>query len=142
MEKQVIENKLESLRRCIDRIQSKKPDSIDALTGDYDLQDILSVNLERAVQQCVDIGAHIIADTQDSPPETMGDVFDNLKDLKVISDHLANRMRKAVGFRNIAVHTYQDVDWEIVYQIVTKNLIDFIEFARSVSIYMESQDDH
>ena len=72
----------------------------------------------------------------------MGAVFDNLKDLKILSDHLANRMRKAVGFRNIAVHTYQDVDWEIVYQIVTKNLIDFIEFARSVSIYMESQDDH
>jgi uncharacterized protein YutE (UPF0331/DUF86 family) len=142
MEKQVIENKLESLRRCIDRIQSKKPESLDALTGNYDLQDILSVNLERAVKQCVDIGAHIISDTQDSPPETMGDVFDNLRNLKVISDHLANRMRKAVGFRNIAVHTYQDVAWEIVYQIVTKNLIDFIEFARSVSIYMESQDNH
>ncbi|MCK5852244.1 DUF86 domain-containing protein [bacterium] len=42
-------------------------------------------------------------------------------------------MIKAVGFRNIAVHTYQDIDWEIVYSIVTKNLDDFVEFAKQIT---------
>ncbi len=42
-------------------------------------------------------------------------------------------MIKAVGFRNVAVHTYQNIDWEIVYSIVTKNLTDFVDFAKIIN---------
>jgi uncharacterized protein YutE (UPF0331/DUF86 family) len=45
---------------------------------------------------------------------------------------LANRLRKAVGFRNIAVHSYQSINWDIVHAIATDHLEDFEEFARAV----------
>jgi len=61
MDREVIEQKLESLRRCVLRIQDKCPPSAEGLVDDVDLQDILSLNLSRAVQLCVDISAHIIA---------------------------------------------------------------------------------
>ena len=51
----VIASKLESLRRCLDRIKSKKPKSLDQLLEDIDMQDILALNLERSIQLCVDI---------------------------------------------------------------------------------------
>ena len=61
MDQQVIDQKLESLRRCLLRIDSKQPFDAHQLSDDFDLQDIISLNLTRAVQMAVDIGAHIAA---------------------------------------------------------------------------------
>ncbi len=41
-------------------------------------------------------------------------------------------MRKAVGFRNTAVHAYQELDWEVVHDIVTRRLGDFADFVREI----------
>jgi uncharacterized protein YutE (UPF0331/DUF86 family) len=61
MDNDVIANKIERIRRCITRVELKCPGSANQLAEDYDLQDIISVNLERAIQSCVDIATHIIA---------------------------------------------------------------------------------
>ncbi|MHC4886715.1 MAG: type VII toxin-antitoxin system HepT family RNase toxin [Planctomycetota bacterium] len=132
MDNGVVANKLESLRRCVVRIESKVPDSAEALKKDVDCQDILSINLERAVQVCVDISSHIVATTELPAPATMGEGFDQLAELGVISSELAVRMRKAVGFRNLSVHAYDEIDWEIVFSIVTKHLSDFTAYARAI----------
>ena len=46
-------------------------------------------------------------------------------------------MHKAVGFRNISVHDYRTLDWNIVYSICTKNLVDFEGFIREITIYFK-----
>ena len=133
MDREVIEQKLESLRRCLTRIGEKCPATPDALATNPDAQDIVALNLTRAVQLCVDIGAHLIAGKEIPPPETMGSTFDVLADLEYITPALALRLKKAVGFRNIAVHNYQAIDWEIVHAIATRNLGDFSDFAQAVA---------
>lgn len=133
MDRRLIEEKLEVLRRCIKRIEEKRIASMEILAADPDLQDIISLNLTRAVQLCVDIAAHIIADSNVPAPGTMAQAFDVLAVLKVIEPNLADKMKKAVGFRNIAVHNYQAIDWEIVYNICHKNLDDFRLFAQAIA---------
>lgn len=133
MDKGVISNKLESLRRCIQRIRDKTPASAALLISDSDIQDIICLNLERAVQLCVDLASHIIADSDLQAPGSMGESFEQLRRLKLIPDKLAGRMKKAVGFRNVAVHAYQEINWKIVYAIITTRLEDFVAFARAVS---------
>jgi len=49
MDKQIVDQKLESLRRCIERIQEKLPVTAKDLATDFDKQDIVSLNLSRAV---------------------------------------------------------------------------------------------
>lgn len=132
MDKDVLLNKLESLRRCIVRVQDKTPDSLDLLMNDCDLQDIVVLNLERAVQICVDIGLHIISDLEVPIPDTMAQTFVSLKQAGYLNDATAERMVKAVGFRNTAVHAYQEIDWEIVYRIITEHLDDFRDFSRQI----------
>ena len=63
MDRLIVERKLDSLRHCLERIASKRPASVAALERDADLQDVLTLNLSRAVQICVDIGV--------SAPETV-----------------------------------------------------------------------
>ena len=50
-----------------------------------------------------------------------------------MSDALAGNLKKAVGFRNIAVHSYESINWNIVHSIVKIHLTDFTEFARVIA---------
>ena len=132
MDKDVVLNKLESLRRCLQRVQDKTPASVDLLVENYDLQDIIVLNLERAIQACVDIGLHIISDLEVPVPETMAQTFETLKKAGCLDAETAERLAKSVGFRNTAVHAYQQIDWEIVFCIITKHLDDFRGFSRQI----------
>ncbi|MCX7192386.1 MAG: DUF86 domain-containing protein [Proteobacteria bacterium] len=134
MDREVVEHKLESLRRCIVRIETKCPGDYASLAADFDLQDIVSLNLSRAVQISVDIGAHLISGMEVQPPGTMGQTFDLLAQEGVINEKLASSLKKAVGFRNIAVHSYDVINWEIVHSIVKFHLADFSEFAKIIAM--------
>lgn len=139
MDKDVVLNKLESLRRCLKRVQDKTPESCDILIDDYDLQDIIALNLERSVQLSVDIGLHIISDLEVQVPDTMAKTFVVLKQANCLDGAVADRMIKAVGFRNTAVHAYQEIDWNIVYRIITEHLDDFRDFSRQVLGFIDSR---
>ena len=110
MKNEVILKKMTSLKHCLDRLEEKRPERWESFLGDYDLQDIVSVNLERAVQLTVDIGLQSLLETDIQPPESMGEVFSFLNREKIISEELAQNLKSAVGFRNIAVHEYEEID--------------------------------
>lgn len=132
MDRRLIEERLESLRRCLQRVSDKCPADAATLARDLDAQDIVALNLSRAVQMCVDIGAHLIAAGESPPPGTMGETFDILSATGQIPDELALRLKRAVGFRNIAVHNYQSINWDIVFAICDRHLVDFRDFAAIV----------
>ena len=137
MDREVVDQKLESLRRCLLRIESKCPADALVLAADVDLQDIVSLNLSRAVQLSVDIGAHLIAGMNVPPPGAMGQTFDLLAQEGVLSSELANGLKKSVGFRNIAVHNYESINWHIVHNIVKNHLAEFSEFAKAIVDWSE-----
>lgn len=128
----VIFQKISSLARCINRIEEKRPESIDELINSYDLQDIISVNLEWAIQQSVDIALIVLSNMEVPTPATMAEAFVELKERKVISEETAKNMISAVGFRNIIVHTYKKIDWEIVWSIITKHIEDFKRYSHEI----------
>ncbi|HYW04455.1 MAG TPA: DUF86 domain-containing protein [Gammaproteobacteria bacterium] len=132
MDRLILEEKLEALRHCVVRVEQRRTHSADELRSDPDRQDILTLNLTRAVQLCVDMATHIIAESEEPAPQTMGEAFDALAHLGVIAPSLAARMKSAVGFRNIAVHNYQTIDWDIVFAITHEGLGVFQEFAAAV----------
>jgi uncharacterized protein YutE (UPF0331/DUF86 family) len=137
MDPDIVNAKLESLARCIRRIEDRCPDSLQGLSENIDAQDIVVLNLERAVQIAVDIGSHILLDFPVPSPDSMAGVFLALGKAQVIDDALATRLAKAAGFRNIAVHEYASIDWSIVYTIVTTRLDDFRDYARTIARLLE-----
>lgn len=54
MDRLILEEKLESLRRCVRRLEDKRATTAAALRLDVDRQDIIALNLTRAMQLCVD----------------------------------------------------------------------------------------
>ncbi len=137
MDRGVLNAKLESLRRCMARVEATVPPTPELLAEDINAQDVVSLNLVRAVQVCVDIAAHLVADRECAVPDTMAGCFDALSRLGILSPSIAARMRRAVGFRNLSVHAYDMMDWGLVHAIATGRLDDFAEFARSVQACLD-----
>lgn len=133
MDKEVLQMKLEALIHCVQRIKSQEITSVDELESNIDKQEIIILNLQRAVQICVDIGNHILLDYETPTPSTMSETFKYLADNKLISSKNAEELSHAVGFRNIAVHQYENLDCKIIYAIITSHLDDFKNFAGAIS---------
>jgi uncharacterized protein YutE (UPF0331/DUF86 family) len=134
----VIASKLESLRRCLDRITSKKPESLDQLLGNIDLQDILALNLERSIQLCVDIANHILSTLDDSPAMSMAESFERLSEKEIISIEMAGNLRRAVDFRNLSVHAYDKIDWNLVWNNLGSDLNDLVNFVEIIESKYDS----
>ncbi len=137
MDTEIIRSKQDSIARCIARIETKRNLPYEALLEDYDAQDVVTLNLERAVQLACDIAAMILAETNEPVSDTMRATFATLQRIQVLSKTTTEHMMKAVGFRNIAVHAYQEIDWAIVYNIVHERLNDFRDFIREVDQYLQ-----
>ena len=132
IDKKVIGEKLISLNRCLERIKLHTPTTVEALQNDFDAQDIISLNIQRAVQISVDIAAHILAEQLHEQTPTMAETFLTLSKYGILESQLASRLAKAVGFRNIAVHEYNTLDMDILYSIITKEIGCFYEFSDTV----------
>jgi uncharacterized protein YutE (UPF0331/DUF86 family) len=133
MDRVLIAEKLEALRYCIARVAERCPSELVKLEGSADLQDIVVLNLTRSIQLCVDIASHIIAASDEAAPTTMSEALNKLAQLRIIDARLANELTKAVGFSNIAVHNYEQVDWKIVHEICNTRLDDFRQYASAIS---------
>lgn len=133
MDRTIVEEKLEALRHCVERIRSKCPEDVEQLTQSADLQDIIAMNLARAVQLSVDVAAHILAHGDVPAPTTMAESFEALRAQGVVDEEVAGNMKRAVGFRNIAVHAYEKINWAVVHHVCRHRLVDFERFAGAVS---------
>lgn len=133
----VLHAKAEALLRCLARIRATCPADAASLARDIDAQDIVSVNLIRAVQLAVDMATHAVASLGLPPPTSMGESFDRLVDGERLDAALARRLRGAVGFRNIAVHAYDRIDWALVHVLATTRLADLEALAKALLLPAE-----
>ena len=90
------------------------------------------LNLERASQASIDIATHIVKTRNLGLPNSSRELFSMLLNAGIISEKICKQMQGMVGFRNIAVHDYQNLNIEIVVAIVENHLGDFEGFVREV----------
>ncbi len=126
----VVLNKKESIERCIRQIRRyyAEPSEL-PFTDDFLKQDAIALNLQRAAEQCIDLANHVVRVKRLGIPKQSRDGFGMLRAAGVISDPLARNLEGMVGFRNVLVHDYQNLDLNIMQNIIEYRLGDFIEFT-------------
>lgn len=85
-----------------------------------------------AIEAGVDVAQHVCASEGWGPPRDNGDAIRLLGAHGVLSADLADRLRRAVGFRNVLVHDYVEVDDGIVLERLA-NLADLDDFVAVVA---------
>lgn len=128
----VVLNKIQTIQRCLKRIREEYVGFEDSFEENHTKQDSVILNLERASQASMDIATHIVKVKDLGLPNSSRELFDLLLEHKIISQDVCKQMQGMVGFRNIAVHDYQNLNLEIVVAIVEKHLGDFEGFVKEV----------
>ena len=129
--KAVILNKYESIERCINRINEEYEGNLQNLE-DYRKLDSIVLNLQRACELVIDIAMYIVSTEKLGIPQTKKEAFEILFKNNYIDENTLQRMKGMIGFRNIAIHDYKQIDEEILKDVIEKHLKDLLEFARSM----------
>lgn len=132
MAKDVVLNKIATIERCIRRIHEEYDGFEVDFKSDFTKQDSVILNLERTSQATIDIATHIIRDKKLGLPNTSRELFVLLNENHIVTEHTSVKMQAMVGFRNIAVHDYQNLNIDIVVAIVEKHLMDFDHFREEI----------
>jgi len=101
------------IERCVARVHEVHAGEDDVFARDLTRQDAIVLNLQRACE-----------------------AFDLLERVGLIDSDLAMRMKRMVGFRNVAVHDNRKLDLEIVRSIIGARLPDFLDFTRTALALM------
>lgn len=126
----IILNKSAIIERCLKRIQEEYSKDKNALRHNYNQQDAIILNLQRACEAVIDMGMHVVRLRKLGPPQSTRDIFSLLEQNNIISLDLKQSLQSMIGFRNIAVHEYQTLNLEIVMQIIEKHLKDLSKFSQ------------
>ncbi len=126
----ILLQKKASMERCIKQARDyyARP-SETPFSKDYLRQDAVIANLHRACEQCIDMANHVIRLKKLGLPAASTESFTLLRKADIIDDELERKLKGMVGFRNIVVHQYRDIDITIVVEVVEKEADDLIEFA-------------
>lgn len=127
----VIINKFQTIEKCINRIKEEyeeNPENLD----DYRREDMIVLNLQRACEAASDLAAYIVSTRKLGLPQSKRDNFKLLEENKIIDSQTSKNMQNMIGFRNIAVHEYKEIDTEILKNIIEKHLDDLLDFARII----------
>jgi uncharacterized protein YutE (UPF0331/DUF86 family) len=125
----VVLNKASVIERCLARVREEHGGDDGVLTRDLTKQDSIVLNLQRACEASIDLGMHLVRRARLGIPQDSRDAFDLLVPGAGLDPDLALRLKRMVGFRNVAVHDYQALNLDIVRAIVQGHLQDLADFA-------------
>lgn len=96
--------------------------------------------LVTTIEGCVDVAHHIISSESFGSPDTNADALRRLGEHGVVDPDLARRLGRAVGFRNVLVHQYTQVDDDRVIAMLGE-LGDLRQFVAEVSAWLLAKRD-
>lgn len=126
----VLLNKAASIERSIRRVREEHAGDDRNLQANQTRQDAILLNLQRACETSIDAAMHLVRVRRLGVPQETREAFDMLERAGVIDARLCGRLKKMVGFRNVAIHEYQKLNLEVVRRIIGEHLDDFLEFTR------------
>jgi len=117
-------NKCAIIRRCLARVAEEFQNDPSRLEN-FTVQDAIVLNLLRACESAIDLAMHHVAESRLGIPQHSRDAFDLLRQHRLLTPETAGAMMNMVGFRNIAVHSYQQLQRPILEAILLRHLGDF-----------------
>ncbi len=120
--------KTSSVSRAVAAIRTVREGEHGDLPG-WIIDDVTVLNLERAIEALIDLANHLLAANKLAIPRSASDAFRLCVESGIVSPDLADIAGRMVGFRNVAVHRYVDLNHEIVESIVKRHLPDIERVA-------------
>ena len=135
VDRAVIKTKLAFADARLQELKFHSRVSLDRFRNDCTLQAAILHHLQVGVQSCMDIASHIVADESWGVPGTSKDLFEFLRQHRVITAALSAETKEVVGFRNLVVHAYDKLDLRRAHANLPAYRRAIAHFLKAVVIY-------
>jgi uncharacterized protein YutE (UPF0331/DUF86 family) len=133
VDKALLAAKIAAVRDATARIRGVLPASSSAFVEDRTTREVVILNLFVAIQTCLDLASHWLADAGWDVPATYGELFTALAEHGVLDRGLAARLATATGLRNLIAHQYGVVDWNRIYDVAVTDVSDLDAFCATLA---------
>ena len=140
VDRTVLAAKLAAVRDAVARIADVLPATSDEFRSDRTTREIVTLNLFFALQDCLALATHWLADAGWDVPRSYGEVFAVLGERGVLDRELAARLRAAAGLRNLIAHQYGILDYDLLFVAATEQRGDLLAFCEQLAQLAADED--
>ena len=140
VDKDLVLTKAGNVKKHLNRVEIKAKTDLKTFLKDIDRQEIIAFNLEVAVQNCIDIAAHIIGAEGLGVPGSTAEMFYLLEENDYLSPEITEKMIKAVGLRNLIAHEYGKIDLKQIYEISQNDYKDLNKYLVAIFEKLDLKD--
>lgn len=124
----VIAERVSAVERHLARVRDKLPEDAGTFAAATDASDAVVLHLWQAVQIVIDLAVSLCVRLNLGAPATYGDAFERLARAGHVEATLAERLKRAAGFRNVVAHAYEELDLRRVHDAATHGPADLRAF--------------
>jgi uncharacterized protein YutE (UPF0331/DUF86 family) len=127
----VIQRKFALLDKQLLQLKNHTKDAdFDSFKDDWAMRSMTERALQVMVEIVIDVAERIIAFENAGPAATSAEAIEKLVELNVLQS--AQPYSDMVGFRNLIVHQYEEIDPAMLYDIVKNKLDNFRQFRNEI----------
>ena len=130
---EVVRNKIAGIQRCVQRAREERRLAGDSFANNFSHQDAAILNITRACNLAIDLANHTINSRKLGLPKESKESFELLARADAIPRELCDALKRMIGFRNLAIHEYQELNMDIVIAVIEKDLDDIVHFADTIA---------
>lgn len=128
VDRDLVRRKLAELAEYVSQVSEYRDLTVERYRADWKTQRIVERTLQMAIEACVDVASHVLADRGLRAPSTYAETFEILMHAGLLPPDLGRTMVEMTGFRNVIVHEYAGIDADVVIRILREHLGDFRRF--------------
>jgi uncharacterized protein YutE (UPF0331/DUF86 family) len=128
---EVIRKRLNKLDEYLSILRRYDVYSFDEFDSNPELYGSAERFLHLAIEMLIDLGNHVIAELDLGPVNWYSDIPSILTEHGYLQSELKEKWLRMIGFRNVLVHEYLEIDRGIVFDVLQNHLSD-IEALRQI----------
>lgn len=135
-----IADAVEDIERNVVRLRSYQELTRDAYRspGEHERRDATERKFVKLTEATLDIASEVCKQERGRVPERRKAQIDVLETEGIVDGDLADRLRSAVGFRDVLAHTYGPVvNDDLVYDALQNSLERYVEFVEAIDEYLD-----
>ncbi len=138
MDRDTLSSRLSALGSYVAELRTFQGRSREEFVREPALHHLAERYLHLACESVLDIAQHVISDEGYRQPGSNKQAIEILREEGVLDDDLAERLKRWMGFRNLLVHLYLEIDHGRAYDSIVEDLGDFDAFAARMGRFLRA----
>ena len=140
IDRDLVRRKLSRLLMYLDKLAPIAKKTFKEYISDFYLKTSAERLIQLIVECASDVNNHVVLELEQRPPEDYASSFIKAAEAGLITRQLADLLKGSGGMRNIIVHEYMEIDDKKIFDVLSKAISDFKEYARQVDAYLDKLD--